>query len=188
MANTDLKILGLVGSLRAASKNKLLLQEAMRLAPEGLSIEHFDLSSIPMYNGDLDTDENRPNSVHALKEAIRNADGVLLVTPEYNYSVPGVLKNAIDWASRPAYRSVFAKKSVGVMSATPGLLGGARVQMHLREILFGMHAKVFIHAEFLMGGTNNKFDESGQINDSTTKEMLVSYLTHWRDSLRSQQG
>src|SRR5690242_11114722 len=126
-------ILGIAGSLRKQSYNRGLLRAASGLTPEGVTIETFGLDGIPPYNQDKEA--NLPERVKLLKERIRASDAILLVTPEYNYSVPGVLKNAIDWASRPYGDNAWDDKPVALMGASPGTLGTARAQYHLRQIL-----------------------------------------------------
>lgn len=133
------KILGFVGSLRKGSFNRALMRTAIELAPEGAELEVFDLEGIPPFNQDL---ENQPpQQVKEFKAKIRNADALLIASPEYNYSIPGVLKNAIDWASRPHGYNAFEGKPVAVMSASIGRLGGARAQYHLRQsfVYLNMH-------------------------------------------------
>lgn len=130
-----LTVLGIPGSLRAGSFNRRLLEEARELAPDGMQVRIFGLEDLPLYDADLDTDGARPEPVQALKRAIGEADAVLIATPEYNHSIPGVLKNAIDWASRPAGRSPLREKPVAVMGASPGGIGTARAQQHLQSVL-----------------------------------------------------
>ena len=127
----DLKILGIPGSLRQASFNRFALLAAGTLLPAGASLDLFELEGIPVYNQDLD--KQPPARVAELKARIRAADAILFATPEYNYSMPGVLKNAIDWASRPYGDSAWQGKPVAMMSASVGILGGARAQYHLRQ-------------------------------------------------------
>src|ERR687885_334855 len=128
---TKLKILAFAGSLRVGSYNKALLRAATNLLPENATLEIFDLDGIPPFNQDLEM--NMPEKVTEFKSKIRKADAILIATPEYNYSVPGVLKNAIDWASRPYGDNSFDGKPVAIMSASPGMLGGVRAQYHLRQ-------------------------------------------------------
>ncbi len=125
------KILGFAGSLRKGSYNRALLRAAAELLPEDATLETFDLEGIPRFNQDLESDP--PARVKDFKAKIRAADAVLIATPEYNYSVPGVLKNAIDWASRPSGDSAWPGKPLAVMSASTGMLGGSRAQYHLRQ-------------------------------------------------------
>ena len=134
-----LHILGFAGSLRTGSYNRALLRAAAGVVPEDASLETFDLGGVPPFNQDL---ENQPpDAVREFKARIRAADALLIVTPEYNYSIPGVLKNAIDWASRPHGDNAFDGKPVALMSASTGMLGGARAQYHLRQtfVTLNMH-------------------------------------------------
>src|SRR5712691_36275 len=127
-----MRVLGIAGSLRRGSYNRALLEAARSLAPAGMEIDIFDIRTIPLYDGDLDQDATRPADVQRFKQAIKDADAVLIASPEYNFSVPGVLKNAIDWASRPAFTSVFVEKPVAIVGASPGAVGTARAQEHLK--------------------------------------------------------
>jgi chromate reductase len=173
----SISIVGLSGSLRAGSVNTALLRAASKLAPAGVSISHHDYGDVSLYNGDLDV----PESVLRLRAAISSADGVLLAVPEYNYSLPGVLKNAIDWASRPAYHSPFRDKPVGVVSAAASFVGGARGQQHTKNILLGMGAPVFPWPELLVGSASKKFAD-GELNNERTTAALAEYVAsfaHW---------
>src|SRR3954469_14827795 len=129
---TPIRVLGFAGSLRRGSYNRAALRAAVEMMPEGGSLETFDLQGIPLYHGDVEA-EGFPASVLAFKDAIRQADALLIVTPEYNYSMPGVLKNAIDWASRPAANSVFTGKPTAIMGVG-GRFGTVRAQAHLRQV------------------------------------------------------
>jgi len=135
-------VLGLAGSLRKRSLNRALLDAVAAAAPEGVSLTVFDLRPLPMYDGDLDVDGSVPLSVQALRDAVAHADAVWLATPEYNHSIPAVTKNALDWASRPAFRSPFVDKPVGLLGAAPGIGATLRAQEHLKLVLLGMHAQV----------------------------------------------
>jgi chromate reductase, NAD(P)H dehydrogenase (quinone) len=177
-----LRVLGIAGSLRKASFNRRLLNAAVELAPEALSIDVFDLSGIPLYNGDLDTDALRPSPVVRLKEAIRQADGVLFVTPEYNHSVPGVLQNAIDWASRPGGKSVLAGKPVALMGASTGAVGTARAQQQLKLVLLSTLAHVMPHPGVVVAQAAARFDGQGRLTDEPTRTFVAKFLKdfeHW---------
>jgi chromate reductase len=126
------RVLGIAGSLRRASYNRALLKAAQELAPDGLTIEVFDLLDVPLYNGDVEA-QGEPAAVAELRRAIHAADGVLMVTPEYNHCVPGVMKNAVDWASRPPGSAALDEKPVGIIGASPGFTGTARGQSQLRQ-------------------------------------------------------
>jgi chromate reductase len=170
------RVLGIAGSLRRASMNRALLHAAIRLAPPALEIREFEgLGEIPLYNADIDTDEQRPEIVAGLKTQIAAADAVLLVTPEYNWGVPGVLKNALDWASRPGFKSVLAGKPAGMMGASGGPLGTARAQTQLRQTLDAVLARVLPHPGVLVGRAQDKF-EDGELVDEPTRKFIRGYL------------
>lgn len=170
MTTSPTRILGLSGSLRKASTNTALLRYLGTCLPDGVVLDIYDYSDVPLYNGDLDT----PAAVEALKRAIGAADGVIIATPEYNYSVPGVLKNAIDWASRPAYASVFMAKPTAVVSAAASFVGGARAQQHLKTILLGMGTPVYPAPELLVGGSPGKVTE-GALTDEATQAFVRKF-------------
>ncbi len=179
-----IRILGFAGSLRKGSYNKMLLKTAQELAPDTIELEIFDLEGIPPFNQDL---ENVPNEkLTAFKEKIKAADGLLIATPEYNYSVSGVLKNAIDAASRPYGTSPFGGKPVAIMSASIGMLGGARAQYHLRQTLVFLDAHPINRPEIMVPFAEQKFDQSGKLTDGATrdkvKELLVA-LAAWVNRL-----
>lgn len=171
-----IRVLGIAGSLRKASFNRGLLAAAVELAPAGMSIETFDLAGIPFYDQDLDTDELRPAEVTRFKEAIRDADAVLIATPEYNHSIPGVLKNAIEWASRPPGRSVLADKPVAIMGASTGAVGTARAQSHLVVILRAAGGLVMPHPGVLVANAREKFSADGRLIHQPTRDFLASFL------------
>lgn len=168
-------ILGISGSLRKDSYNTRLLSAAGVALAGRATLRIFDLSEVPLYNGDLDGDR-KPAPVLQLQGAIAAADALLFATPEYNYSVPGVLKNAIDWASRPAYESVLRGKPSGIMSASPSSLGGARAQIHLRAVLAATLTPVFPAPEVLLASAHKAFDDSGKLVDEATAAFLAQYL------------
>jgi len=169
------KILGIPGSLRKQSYNHSALKAAQELAPEGVTIDIFDLSDIPLYNQDLDG--TPPARVTELKAAIRAADAILFSTPEYNYSVPGVLKNAIDWASRPYGDSAWAGKPVAVMGATVGALGTARAQYHLRQIFVFLNMPALNQPEVMIANASQRFDADGNLTDDATKGFIQKQIT-----------
>lgn len=178
-----LKILGLSGSLRAGSVNGALLRAAAELAPKGVEVLPYDYRDVPLYDGDL---AEVPAGVERLKAAIGAADGLLISTPEYNYSVPGVLKNAIDWASRPAYASVLRTTPTAILSASPGASGGNRAQQHLRNVLAGTVTPVFPWPEFMVGGAFQKVQD-GVLVDEKTRAMLgelVAAFAAWIEKVR----
>ncbi len=165
-----IQLIGLSGSLRAGSFNTAVLRTIGERLPDGAELELFDLAPVPMYNADLDGDAT-PQSVVDLKQAIGDADGLILASPEYNYSVPAVLKNAVDWASRPAFKSVLKGKPVGIVSASMGLTGGARAQQHWKSIMSGVLAEVVAMPEVLIATAQNKV-ENGRVTDETTLGFL----------------
>ena len=183
------KILGIAGSLREKSYNRALLRAAIELAPAGMQLTTFDIAPIPSYNADVEA-AGLPEPVAALKAAIRGADGLLFVTPEYNYGVPGVLKNAIDWASRagPGERPVMNGKPAGILGASPGMSGTARAQSQLRQAFIFTQTYPLQAPEFLLASAREKFDaEGGRLTDSKTRERLVQYLVSlaaWTERLR----
>ncbi|MEW5746612.1 MAG: NAD(P)H-dependent oxidoreductase [Nitrospirota bacterium] len=186
MARNTITILGFAGSLRKGSFNKALLRAAVELAPDEAEIETFDLEGIPAYNQDLEYDP--PARVRELKEKIRAADALLIVTPEYNYSVPGVLKNAIDWASRPYGDSAFPGKPVAVMGASIGMLGTARAQYHLRQsfVFLDMHA--VNQPEVMVPFAQEKFDAEGRLTDQTAAGLIRQLLQNLVAWTRQLQG
>lgn len=168
-----MKIAAIAGSLRKASFNRSLLDAAQELAPSGLDWLRPGIR-LPLYDADLDVDGGPPEVV-AFKDAIATSDAVLIATPEYNYGIPGPLKNAIDWASRPAYRSVFAGKKTAIVGAAGSIVGTARAQGQLKQVLLGMAAEVFPYPEFLVGRAGGKF-EDGRLTDEATRDLLAKML------------
>lgn len=173
--SSTLKILAVSGSLRKASLNTSLVAAAAELAPEGVQIERWDISEIPLYNGDIP--EGSVPAVEAFKGALAAADAVLIATPEYNFGIPGVLKNAIDWASRPAFQSPFKMKPTAIVGASPGAAGTARAQGQLKQVLLGMGAQVYPANEYLLGQAHTRFDAEGHLTDPKSREVLASFLT-----------
>lgn len=187
MSYRTLDVVGISGSLRSGSFNTALLETAGELAPDGLRVTTFPIDDIPFYNQDLDNDDDRPEPVRRLKSAIAEADAVLLVTPEYNYGVPGVLKNAIDWASRPGFASPMMHKPVGIMGASPGASGTMRAQEHLKLALLGMGSQVFPHPGVAVTGAKDKI-EDGRVTDDETREFARDYLegfARWVEEARA---
>jgi chromate reductase len=171
-----MRVMGIAGSIRQGSFNRALLQAAVELAPEGMEVVPWDrLREVPFYDAALDTDELRPEPVADLKRAIAQADGLLMVTPEYNYSIPGVLKNAIDWASRPGYKSVFVGKPAAIMGASGSAMGTARAQIHLREVMYATLARVMPHPGVLVNLAPQKFTD-GRLADEQTRMFVAAFL------------
>jgi len=179
----DIRIVGIAGSLREGSYNRALIRAATELTPDGVRVSPFDLRGVPMYEASLDGDE-KPEPVQALKDAISEADGVLIATPEYNYGVPGVLKNAIDWASRPGYRSPFRDKPVAIVSASPSALGGVRAQQHLKLTLLGMASAVFPWPEYVLAQASERVQD-GALKDARSREMLGELLEGFAGWIRA---
>jgi chromate reductase, NAD(P)H dehydrogenase (quinone) len=167
-------ILGIAGSLRKASYNRALLRAAASFVPEQAVLETFDLEGIPPFN--QDNEKEPPDSVRSFKAKIRAADAILIVTPEYNYSVPGVIKNAIDWASRPSGDNAWQGKPVALMSASIGMLGGSRAQYHLRQSFVFLNMYPVNRPEVMVGNAAEKFDAEGRLLDSRTKELMAELL------------
>jgi chromate reductase len=185
-----LHVLGIVGSLRAASLNAGLLRAAGELAPAGMEIERFDLAPVPPYNADVEA-HGDPEPVAALKAAIRAADGLLIATPEYNYGVPGVLKNAIDWASRPPASTPLRGKPAALMGATPGMGGTIRAQLQLRQAFVFTQTLAMLQPEVLVARASEKFDGQANLTDDATRQHLGKMLAafaDWIRRLRPDQG
>ncbi len=181
-----LQVLGIAGSLRRGSYNRALLREAQRLAPEGTQIRIWDrLGEVPPYDQDVE-DAGDPEVVTDLKRAIREADGVLFVTPEYNYGVPGVLKNAIDWASRPPAESPLREKPVSIMGATTGSSGTARAQLQLRQSFVFTRTLAMLQPEVLVARARERFDEEGNLTDETTRKFVRQHVEALADWIRKQ--
>ncbi|KKQ60586.1 MAG: hypothetical protein US81_C0016G0015 [Parcubacteria group bacterium GW2011_GWE2_38_18] len=178
--NNRIKIVGISGSLRKGSFNSALLREAVKLAQDKAEIEILDISQIPPFNQDLEN--NRNQAVLTLKNKIKAADAVLFVSPEYNYSVSGVLKNAIDCASRPYGDNSFEGKPAAIMGASIGMLGTARMQYHLRQMLVFLDMKPINRPEVMVGLAEEKFDAEGNLTDEKTKRKigeLIEALAAW---------
>jgi chromate reductase len=183
--NSKVKVLGFAGSLRKDSYNKILLNAAVELKPDSVELETFDLEGIPLFN--QDQEEQPPKIVKEFKEKIKAADALLIVTPEYNYSVPGVLKNAIDWASRPYGDNVFDEKPVAVMSASEGMLGGARAQYHLRQTLISLNMHPLNKPEVIVSQIDEKIDADGKVVDEKTRKKIgkvLEALVAWTERVR----
>jgi chromate reductase len=173
-------VLGIAGSLRRGSVNKGLLRVAAELVPDGMTIETYDLSEIPLYNGDVQA-EGDPEAVRHLKERIAAADALLIATPEYNYSIPGVLKNAIDWVSRPPETSPLIEKPIALMGAG-GLYGTVRSQLHLRQVFVFTNSLVMPKPELMVQRSWEKFDKDGNLLDAEIRErvgVVLQGLAAW---------
>jgi chromate reductase len=181
----QLLILGFAGSLRKGSYNKALLKASAELLPDETRLEIFDLEGIPPFNQELE--KQIPEKVREFKAKIRAADAILIATPEHNYSVPGVLKNAIDWASRPYGDNSFEGKPAAIMSASTGMLGGARAQYHLRQIFVFLDMHPVNKPEVMVNFASQKIDEQGNLTDETTRKIikqLLESLVAWTKRLK----
>jgi chromate reductase len=172
---TPLRILGIAGSLRQGSYNRALLRAARETAPAGMTIDVFDLAPVPLYNADVEA-KGDPEGVAALKAAIRDAHGVLMATPEYNHGVPAVMKNAVDWASRPPKGAVLGGKPVAIIGASPGITGSARGQSQLRQAFEFTNSYCMPQPELLVFRAHEKFDAAGALTDAPTRQFLESFL------------
>src|SRR5947209_7912174 len=176
MADRPLSFVTMLGSLRKGSLNRVLANALPALVPQGVKITALSsLGDLPLYDADIQAG-GFPAPVRQMGDAIKQADGVIIVTPEYNYSVPGVLKNAIDWLSRLP-DTPFAGKPIDIMSASPSILGGARAQYHLRQSMVFLDALVLNKPEIIITFAANKLDvENGTISDDATREIVTKHL------------
>ena len=183
--NKPIRILGIAGSLRRKSYNRAALRAAQQLAPEDAVIDIFELDGIPVFSED---DERQPPvKIVELKKRIREADAILFVTPEYNYSIPGGLKNAIDWASRPYGDNAWNGKPVAVMGASLGTLGTARAQYHLRQVFVFLNMLAINQPEVMIANAGQNFDAEGNLTNETTKNsirQLLANLVGWTRGLQ----
>lgn len=190
---TPLTFLGIAGSLRAGSLNRATLRAAQEVAPDGVELSIYDgLGALPLYNGDQDTPDLLPDPVREFKARIAAADALVIVTPEYNYSIPGVLKNALDWASRPTGQQFppLRGKPVALMSASPGSFGGVRAQMHLRQICLGTDMLPLNRPEILIFRAHERFDASGTLTDEPTRALIrtqLEALAEWTRTLQRKE-
>lgn len=165
-------LLGICGSLRKRSLNAALLRAVGETLPPGATLVMFEgLGDIPLFNSDL---PEEPVAVTAMKEAIRAAQGLVIATPEYNYSIPGVLKNALDWVSRPQ-PSPLRGKAVGIVGSAQGMSGSMRAQYHLRQILVYSDSPTLNQPEVLIPRAQERFDQEGRLTDESTRELLRKF-------------
>ncbi|HWH90934.1 MAG TPA: NAD(P)H-dependent oxidoreductase [Candidatus Binatia bacterium] len=186
--NKPVCILGIAGSLRRDSYNRAALRAATKLVPEAATLDVFELDGIPGVN--QDDEQNPPEKVVELKRRVREADGILFVTPEYNCSVPGVLKNAIDWASRPYGESAWSGKPAAIMGASIGGIGTARAQYHLRQMMVFLNMFPINQPEVMIGNAADRFDANGNLTDETTKDYirrLLQALVDWTARIQTPQ-
>lgn len=170
----SIRVLAIGGSLRQGSYNHLLLLQAQRQAPEGMTIEIADLSDVPLYNGDVQA-QGFPAGVQRIADQVAQADAILIATPEYNYSFPGVLKNAIDWLSRVP-SAPFQGKPVALASASMGGLGGSRAQYQLRQVLVFLDLHPLNKPELFISAAHEKFSDSGELTDAVSRNGLDTLL------------
>lgn len=171
----SIHIVGIAGSLRKKSYNRGLLRTAQELLPDGATLEIVSIDEIPLFNEDVEA-LGDPEAVKVFKEKIRQADALLIATPEYNYSVPGVLKNAFDWASRPPGQSVLTGKPTAIIGASLGQLGTVRAQLHLRQSLLSVNADTLNKPEVLISQASQKFDADGNLIDEKARQLLHALL------------
>ncbi|NQU10849.1 NAD(P)H-dependent oxidoreductase [bacterium] len=184
-----LKLLGIAGSLRQASFNRGALRAAQQVAPPDAPVEIFDLQGIPVFN--QDEDAHPPERVVQFKARIRAADALLIATPEYNYSIPGVLKNAIDWASRPYSDSAWNGKPMAILGASAGRLGTARAQNHLRQVCVALNMYPLNKPELMIPDADERFDARGDLTDDETRQRiakLVAALATWTRQLQKARS
>jgi chromate reductase len=187
--NQPITILGIAGSLRRQSYNRAALRAAAELVPEAVTLNIVELDGIPIFNED---DEHEPPAaVVELKKRIRAADAILFVTPEYNYSVPAVLKNAIDWASRPYGDSAWSGKPAAIMGASSGTMGTVRAQYHLRQICVFLNLFPLNQPEVMIGNAAERFDAEGNLTDEATKDhirKLLQSLVDWTRRIEQRRA
>jgi chromate reductase len=175
------RILGIAGSLRAASFNRMALKAAGELLPPGATFETAEIGELPLFNQDIENDP--PEPVTRFKAAIARAEAVLFVSAEYNYSIPGVLKNAIDWGTRPPGTNAWAGRTAAIMGASPGMLGTARMQYHLRQVLINLGMQAVIQPEVMIAQAGQKFAD-GRLTDEKSREMIGKLLGALADLTR----
>ena len=173
--SNPLRVAVLVGSLRKASVNRRMAHALAKAAPQSLKLEIVEIGDLPLYNEDLEKGAT-PAAWTAFRDRVKGADAVLFVTPEYNYSIPGVLKNAIDWCARPYGDSAWKGKPVAVMGASVGILGTARAQYHLRQTFIYLDMHPLNLPEVMIGSARDRFNEAGELTDETSRKLLRQLL------------
>ncbi len=184
---TPVHVLGIAGSLRKGSYNKMALRAAGELLPDGMTLETFDLAPIPLYDEDVRL-AGIPEPVQRFKDRIRAADGLLIVTPEYNYSIPGVLKNAIDWASRPVAESPLNGKPAALMGASTGHFGTVRAQMHWRDVFVFTNMLAMQKPEVRIAYAEQKFDAEGRLIDEAYRKEIGAFMAAFQAWVRRLRG
>jgi chromate reductase len=178
----QVRILGMAGSLRKASYNRGALRAAQQLCPEGARIEIIELDGIPGFS--QDEEQKPPAKVVELKRRIREADAILFATPEYNYGLPGVLKNAVDWASRPYGDNAWDGKPCALMSAAMSMGGGVRAQYQLRQCFVFLNMEAVVQPEVAINNVGERFDEQGNLKDETSKKLIAKLLQNLVQKVR----
>jgi chromate reductase len=190
MTRTEKPVLALAGSLRRDSMNRLLLKAAAQVAPDGMTLTVYDLASVPLFNEDLETDGG-PAGVQRLRRAVAASRGILIATPEYNHSVPGVLKNSIDWLSRPGPEEVLQRKPIALVGVTSGQWGTRLAQAALRQILFATESLVMPESAMFVRQGKGLFDAEGRLHDEAARGSLRDLLQNfaaWMDLLDGQRS
>jgi chromate reductase, NAD(P)H dehydrogenase (quinone) len=187
VAEAPARIVAFAGSLRRRSFNRALIAAAGEVAPPGLSIEPVEIGGLPFYDADLEA-EGDPPAVAEFKSAVAAADGVLIATPEYNDGIPGVLTNALDWGSRLPGRSPLAGKPTLVMGASPSQVGTARAQLHLRQVLGHVQARVLPPPELLVARAHERFDAELRLTDEGTRRLLADLLRRFAVWIARERG
>jgi chromate reductase, NAD(P)H dehydrogenase (quinone) len=180
-------VVAFAGSLRRGSFNRALLDAAKELAPDGMSIELIEIGALPFYNADVEA-EGDPPSVVTFKALVREADGVLIATPEYNDGIPAVLTNAIDWGSRLPGRAPLAGKPVALVGASPSQVGTARAQLHLRQLLGHVHARTLPPPELLVAVAHQRFDADHRLTHEDTRRVLAALLERFGRWIAREQA
>ena len=186
MEPKTIKILGIAGSLRKESYNKALLRAALAQVPSGTTMQIFDLAVLPLFNQDLEAQSN--DNVKAFKDAIRDADAVLIASPEYNYSIPGVLKNALDVGSRPYGDNAWNGKPVALMGGSIGMLGTARAQYHLRQVFVCLNMHPLNQPEVMIPFVQEKIDAAGNLTDEKARAMIGQLVENLINLARQYGG
>ena len=171
----NIRLLGFAGSLRQRSYNRALLRAAIAAAPAEVTVETAEIGDLPLYNGDLDT-ATPPEPVRRFRAQIREADGLLIATPEYNYSIPGGLKNAIDWPSRPATNSALKRKPIGIMGTAGGRFGSVRAQLALRQVFVFTESFVMLKPEIILPNETQLFNEQLELIDDDVRVLLAQFM------------
>jgi len=185
--NKAIQLVGISGSLRKRSYNTILLNAVKELLPEDVSLEILSIAGLPLYNGDTDLPDaaQRPEAVQGFRNSLQKADGLIIASPEYNYSIPGGLKNAIDWASRGT-DSPIIKKPIALMGATPGLWGTVRMQLAFQPVFLTLSMKQ-VKPEVLVAEAKSKFDEAGRLTDETTRALIIQQLLALKELIMNER-